>query len=915
MSFINIQENGSGVISPSMLSKFTPIWNLNVSNPNIVTSSSTVYVTKKDGVDCIYISAVSGTTIVNLNPALFRYYGTDNIKKLFKITLKSNGISGTTSNVIMKYVDQYDSSNHYMTTYFSSGTYDWTTFDSIIPNFSKNASQPEYLRIVLVGPCEVWISNISVDIFDIVYDRTLSTSSYTPPNKIGRGMQINSVASLKDMIDLKNTYNGNVVRLEITPISWSYWMQLETSNAGVPWLDNQVMDSVTVDKMSVSSYYNWIDYKLQRIDEILGFAKRNDIKVIIDMHTAIGSITNDISPYCIIDDTYCEHFYKIWEIIATRYKDNPAIFAYDLINEPYEKKSFGRNKLSRNYINFQQNTIDIIRKIDKNVPLIVEFSNYTNPANAAYLSAFPDKNLIYSIHTYFPGTFVDIDNTTSAYPSGCYYNSKPVDKSVLREILEPTRQFQLKYQVPIFVGEFSCYRWNPGGNQFLNDYIELFDEYGWHWTYFSFRCNADSWDLEFNDLPVGQNNSEFSISSTPRNEAVRLKMISNSSLYDTSAIPMISAIISATQFNDKTVELSWNWPECYVQQFSHATKLSSATSWGSLTNQAPLTASVLNSATYQNLSVSSNYDFMVNVSSVYGSVSSTNSIFVDRLYPLSSTTDSSRIYSLRKVLPQYSGNCIRIRRNSDNSELDIGFDSVGYLDLTSISAFCGTSSNGYIAKWYDQINGVDLVNSATTTQPTIYTSALGVEVLSSNGLPCVNFGNYNNSILYNFSPSLWNSNRNSIFIVKKDTQTSANYSASVIGEYSTSSLNPLYAIVKLGNASIKMYNSSIRNDLSTTIFDNKTTSGSNISGTHQLSIIDSRNNLKVYPNNGNVDLNYNYSVSGTLTVSVLSVGARRRTFDDSWYKGYVQEILLFSESVSEEYIRYIAKNQKNHYYC
>jgi len=208
-----------------------------------------------------------------------------------------------------------------------------------------------------------------------------------------------------------------------------------------------------------------------------------------------------------------------------------------------------------------------------------------------------------------------------------------------------------------------------------------------------------------------------------------------------------------------------------------------------------------------------------------------------------------------------------------------------------------------------------LVNSATTTQPTIYTSALGVEVLSSNGLPCVNFGNYNNSILYNFSPSLWNSNRNSIFIVKKDTQTSANYSASVIGEYSTSSLNPLYAIVKLGNASIKMYNSSIRNDLSTTIFDNKTTSGSNISGTHQLSIIDSRNNLKVYPNNGNVDLNYNYSVSGTLTVSVLSVGARRRTFDDSWYKGYVQEILLFSESVSEEYIRYIAKNQKNHYYC
>ena len=57
-------------------------------------------------------------------------------------------------------------------------------------------------------------------------------------------------------------------------------------------------------------------------------------------------------------------------------------------------------------------------------------------------------------------------------------------------------------------------------------------------------------------------------------------------------------------------------------------------------------------------------------------------------------------YSLRKLRTAYSGNAIRVRRSSDNTEQDIGF--VGnLLDTASLLTFCG-AGNGFIARWYDQ---------------------------------------------------------------------------------------------------------------------------------------------------------------------------------------------------------------------
>jgi hypothetical protein len=74
-------------------------------------------------------------------------------------------------------------------------------------------------------------------------------------------------------------------------------------------------------------------------------------------------------------------------------------------------------------------------------------------------------------------------------------------------------------------------------------------------------------------------------------------------------------------------------------------------------------------------------------------------------------------YSLRKLRAGYTGSAIRVRRSSDNTELDIGFVN-NVLDTTTLLTFCGSSS-GYVSKVYTQQGHVDMVQAVLVAQPLI----------------------------------------------------------------------------------------------------------------------------------------------------------------------------------------------------
>lgn len=74
-------------------------------------------------------------------------------------------------------------------------------------------------------------------------------------------------------------------------------------------------------------------------------------------------------------------------------------------------------------------------------------------------------------------------------------------------------------------------------------------------------------------------------------------------------------------------------------------------------------------------------------------------------------------FSTRKLRSAYAGSALQVRRSSDNTTLDIGFDGSGNLDTAALATFVGANS-GFVSKWYDQSGaGADAVNATQANQP------------------------------------------------------------------------------------------------------------------------------------------------------------------------------------------------------
>lgn len=97
-------------------------------------------------------------------------------------------------------------------------------------------------------------------------------------------------------------------------------------------------------------------------------------------------------------------------------------------------------------------------------------------------------------------------------------------------------------------------------------------------------------------------------------------------------------------------------------------------------------------------------------------------------------------FSLRQIVPDYTGNCVKVRRSSDNVELDIGFTDTGVIDQAALLVHTGTGAAdaGYVVTWYDQGPfSMDATNTTAAQQPTIVSAGA---VVVSNSKPSILFG-------------------------------------------------------------------------------------------------------------------------------------------------------------------------------
>jgi len=102
------------------------------------------------------------------------------------------------------------------------------------------------------------------------------------------------------------------------------------------------------------------------------------------------------------------------------------------------------------------------------------------------------------------------------------------------------------------------------------------------------------------------------------------------------------------------------------------------------------------------------------------------------------TTAPTHGWGLRLLRSAYSGNCIRVRRASDSTQQDIGFDADGNLDVASMESFC-SGTDGFITTMYNQVGSGDLVQATASLQPKIVSSGTTI-TKGTNSKPAAQCG-------------------------------------------------------------------------------------------------------------------------------------------------------------------------------
>ncbi|MGI5288999.1 glycoside hydrolase family 5 protein [Nonomuraea polychroma] len=290
--------------------------------------------------------------------------------------------------------------------------------------------------------------------------------------------------------------------------------------------------------------------QLELLENAVREAARQGLWVIVDLHQPPNADRIAFQrPEFWANDANLQVLVDAWRDIVERLAPYRAyLWGYDLLNEPYNRAELplGASK----WPSWAQAIVNDIRTRDTATPIVLEPGPGAMPRGfienewidagpgypVLYQGKFPlldDPKVIYSPHVYDPypyshqglGTFNQAPTATD-WPDKTTYpgtvSGEHWDKDRLRELLEPVRKVQLKYRVPIFVGEYSAIRWAPGAADYIRDLTELFEEYGWSWTYHAFT-EWHGWDTEYNEQMTSDANRLTAKATQPTDRELILK--------------------------------------------------------------------------------------------------------------------------------------------------------------------------------------------------------------------------------------------------------------------------------------------------------------------------------------------------------------------------------------------------------
>jgi endoglucanase len=141
------------------------------------------------------------------------------------------------------------------------------------------------------------------------------------------------------------------------------------------------------------------------LDNLVQWCKAAGVYVIVDMHAAPGGQTGaniDDSaadkPELFMEPKYETQLTELWQALARRYKDEPTVAGYDLLNEPLPERTGAAKAYKDRLEPLYQRLTKAIREIDPRHMIILEGADWANEWSV-FTRPF-DPNLVYEFHYY-----------------------------------------------------------------------------------------------------------------------------------------------------------------------------------------------------------------------------------------------------------------------------------------------------------------------------------------------------------------------------------------------------------------------------------------------------------------------------------------------------------------------------------
>ncbi|MCK5013610.1 MAG: glycoside hydrolase family 5 protein [Candidatus Omnitrophica bacterium] len=231
--------------------------------------------------------------------------------------------------------------------------------------------------------------------------------------------------------------------------------------------------------------YRYDKEGVQFLDQVIRWAKKYGIWVILDLHAAQGSQNCDWHA----DSTgraelwtkkeHQERVFALWEFLADRYESEESVAGYDLLNEAVLEDPKLLNR-------FYKKAIKRIRSVDENHILFIEGNKWATDVDC--LEEYHDDNYVLSIHNYDPLDFVLNFVPHLSYPF------KPSEggwnEEMIRRNLSRYQKISQKREIPFFAGEFGVNARQGlfGEDRWLADILKCFNDFGFHWTYWTYKA-------------------------------------------------------------------------------------------------------------------------------------------------------------------------------------------------------------------------------------------------------------------------------------------------------------------------------------------------------------------------------------------------------------------------------------------